>query len=47
MYCNLCLEACPVKCLTWDKNYENAVYFKKDTEYDCIKIKQQEVKENE
>ena len=48
MYCNLCVEACAMHCLTLDKNYENAVYHKKDTEYDCIvEKKQQEVKEDE
>ncbi|MBQ5501698.1 MAG: 4Fe-4S binding protein, partial [Selenomonas sp.] len=36
MYCDLCIEACPVKALSWDKNYEGASYFKEDMTYDAV-----------
>ena len=36
MYCNLCVEACAVKALSWDKNYEGSTYFKEDLIYDAV-----------
>jgi NADH-quinone oxidoreductase subunit I len=36
MYCDLCIEACPTKAISWDKNYEFASYFKEDMTYDAL-----------
>ena len=36
MYCDLCIEACPVHAIHWDKNYEQASYFKEDMSYDAV-----------
>ena len=36
MYCDLCIEACPVHAIHWDKNYEQASYFQEDMSYDAV-----------
>ena len=36
LYCNFCVEACPTKAISWDKNYENACYYKEDLTYDAV-----------
>ena len=36
MYCDLCIEACAKKALSWDKNYEGASYHKEDMVYDAV-----------
>lgn len=41
LYCNFCTEACPTKAICWDKNYENARYFREDLDVDCLSISQQ------
>lgn len=38
LYCNFCIEACPTKAICWDKNYENARYFRKALDVDCLAL---------
>nr|WP_092074153.1 NADH-quinone oxidoreductase subunit I [Dendrosporobacter quercicolus]NSL47725.1 NADH-quinone oxidoreductase subunit I [Dendrosporobacter quercicolus DSM 1736]SDM79254.1 NADH-quinone oxidoreductase subunit I [Dendrosporobacter quercicolus] len=38
LYCNYCIEACPTKAICWDKNYENARYFRKELDVDCLAL---------
>lgn len=38
LYCNYCVEACPTKAICWDKNYENARYFREDLDVDCLAL---------
>lgn len=37
LYCDLCIEGCPVKAISWDKNYAISTWFKEDLEHDCLK----------
>lgn len=41
LYCNYCIEACPTNAICWDKNYENARYFKDELDVDCLAISKQ------
>ena len=36
MMCDLCVERCPAKALSWDKNYERAYFFKDYMTYDAV-----------
>ena len=36
LYCNYCVEACPTQAICWDKNYENARYFREELDVDCL-----------
>ena len=43
LYCNFCMEACPTKAISWDKNYENARYFRDELDVDCLAIATQKL----
>ena len=43
LYCNFCVEACPTKAISWDKNYENARYFRDELDVDCLAIATQKL----
>ena len=38
LYCNYCVEACPTQAIRWDKNYENARYFREELDVDCLEL---------
>lgn len=47
LFCGLCTEACPTKALKNTTEFENAVYSKKDLEWDMIKKYQDKVARGE
>ncbi len=36
LFCNLCVEVCPVHTLQWDKNYANSTWNKEDMVHDAM-----------
>lgn len=36
LYCGFCVESCPTKALVWTKDFENAVYLRRDVNLDLF-----------